>query len=199
MMSTMTFAECDVGRAASDAELIATSLDDPQAFSAVFERHVDAIHRWLIRRVGPDLAEDLTAETFTRAFDRRDRFDGSYEDARPWLFGIASNLIHDHRRAELRRLRALARVRNQNAGDEDFATAAVARLDASVSGPAVAAALAALRPQEREVLLLLAWADLSYEEIAQATSLPLGTVRSRLSRARRKLRTELDNFGGNHV
>ena len=195
-MASMLSAEGAAPAVRSDAAIIAASIGDPQAFTLLFERHFAAIDRWLHRRVGAPLAEDLAAETFTRAFDHRERFDRSYADARPWLFGIAANLVHDHQRAELRRLRALARVERWEAGSEDLAAGAVARADAAVAGPAVAAALARLRSEERDVLLLVAWAGLEYEEVATATGVPIGTVRSRLHRARRALRAELEGEGG---
>ncbi|HEY4096199.1 MAG TPA: RNA polymerase sigma factor [Baekduia sp.] len=188
----MLQADHDAPAQPTDATILAASVADPQAFTALFERHFARIHRWLHRRVGAPLAEDLAAETFTRAFDRRDRFDGAYADARPWLFGIASHLVHDHQRAELRRLRALARVRRWEPGGDDLTAGAVARVDAAAAGPAVAAALAGLRAEERDVLLLVAWADLEYEEVARATGVPIGTVRSRLHRARTHLRAALD-------
>jgi RNA polymerase sigma factor (sigma-70 family) len=176
----------------SDAAILAASVGDPEAFTALFERHFSRIHRWLHRRVGAPLAEDLAAETFTRAFDQRERFDGAYADARPWLFGIAANLVHDHHRAELRRLRALARVQRWEEAGDDPAAGAVDRADAAAAGPAVAAALAGLRDEERDVLLLVAWAGLEYDEVARATGVPIGTVRSRLHRARGHLRAALD-------
>jgi RNA polymerase sigma factor (sigma-70 family) len=190
-MALMLQAERDPAAVPADAAILAASVGDPQAFAVLFERHFAAIHRWLHRRVGAPLAEDLAAETFTRAFDRRATFDGRYADARPWLFGIAANLVHDHRRSELRRLRALARAERWEAGAEDVATGAVARADAAALGPAVAAALAELRDEERDVLLLVAWAGLEYDEVARATGVPVGTVRSRLHRARRRLRAAL--------
>jgi RNA polymerase sigma factor (sigma-70 family) len=195
-MASMLNAEGAAAAVRSDAAIIAASLGDPQAFTELFKRHFAAIDRWLHRRVGAPLAEDLAAETFTRAFDHRGRFDQSYADARPWLFGIAANLVHDHRRTELRRLRALARVERWEAGpSEDLAARAVARADARAAGPAVAAALARLRSEERDVLLLVAWAGLEYEEVAIATGVPIGTVRSRLHRARQALRAELEGGG----
>ncbi len=190
-MASMLNAEGTACAVRSDAAIIAASLGDPQAFTLLFERHFGVIDRWLHRRVGAPLAEDLAAETFTRAFDHRGRFDQSYADARPWLFGIAANLVHDHRRTELRRLRALARVQRQEPGPEDSAAAADARADAAVAGPAIAAALADLRSEERDVLLLVAWAGLEYDEVARATGVPIGTVRSRLHRARQRLRIAL--------
>jgi RNA polymerase sigma factor (sigma-70 family) len=190
-MASMLNAEGPASAVRSDAAIIAASVGDPQAFTELFERHFAAIDRWLHRRVGAPLAEDLAAETFTRAFDHRERFDRSYADARPWLFGIAANLVHDHRRTELRRLRALARVQRRDAATVDVAADADARADAAAAGPAIAAALADLRSEERDVLLLVAWAGLEYEEVATATGVPIGTVRSRLHRARQRLRIAL--------
>jgi RNA polymerase sigma factor (sigma-70 family) len=190
-MASMLNAEGTAAAVRSDAAIIAASLGDPQAFTELFERHFAVIDCWLHRRVGAPLAEDLAAETFTRAFDHRGRFDPSYADARPWLFGIAANLVHDHRRTELRRLRALARVQRREPGAEDVAADADARADAAAAGPAIAAALAGLRNEERDVLLLVAWAGLEYDEVARATGVPIGTVRSRLHRARQRLRIAL--------
>lgn len=192
-MAPMLQAEDEPAAARADAAILAASVADPQAFAVLFERHFTVIHRWLHRRVGAPLAEDLAAETFTRAFDRRARFDASISaDARPWLFGIAANLVHDHRRSELRRLRALARAeRWEAATGDDLSAGAVARADAAALGPAVAAALGDLRAPERDALLLVAWAGLEYEEVARAMGVPVGTVRSRLHRARARLRTAL--------
>jgi RNA polymerase sigma-70 factor (ECF subfamily) len=161
----------------TDAEAIRASLAQPEAFALLFDRHFDAVHGYAQRRVGPALADEIAAETFTRAFDRRRRYDGSRADARPWLLGIAANLLRRHWRTEKRRLDAYAR----SAG----------RSDSELSEPVaadLAAALRALPRREREPLLLLAWADLSYEEIALALDIPVGTVRSRISRGRERLR-----------
>jgi RNA polymerase sigma factor (sigma-70 family) len=176
---------------ASDAEVIAASAADPHAFATVFDRHFDAVHRYLRARLGPFLADDLAAETFTRAFDARRRFDPSYADSRPWLFAIATNLVREHRRAEVRRLKALCRLdpRAQAATDED---AAIARLDAAAGGRELAAALASLRPKDRDALLLIAWADLTYEEASHAAGVPVGTIRSRVHRARAVVRHALE-------
>jgi RNA polymerase sigma factor (sigma-70 family) len=159
----------------SDADAISDSLDDAGAFVTIFDRHFDAIRDYLARRLGDDAAADLAAETFTRAFDARRRYDLSREDARPWLYGIASNVMRRHARDERRRLRAYAKVASQPQ---------VGERDAEPFSAEVATALAALNATEREVLLLFAWADLSYEDIARALDVPIGTVRSRLGRAR---------------
>lgn len=186
--------------AATDAQILAASLEDPHVFAALFDRHFAAIHGWLRRRVDPALADDLAAETFTRAFDARAQYDTSRPGARPWLFGIAVRLVADHGRAEVRRLRFLARTHPSDLVAEDLAPDTLARADASTLGPALAAALATLRTQERDVLLLAAWADLDYEQIAQATGVPIGTVRSRLHRARGHLRDALaDTIDGSRT
>jgi RNA polymerase sigma-70 factor (ECF subfamily) len=168
----------------TDAEAICASLTDPEAFAVLFDRHFEAIHGYVQRRVGLSLADELAAETFTRAFDSRRRYDTTREDARAWLLGIAANLLRRHWRSERRRLDAYAR-----SGGRD---------DAELSGPVaaeLAAAVKALPRREREPLLLLAWADLSYDEIAHSLDIPVGTVRSRISRARAKLRSpHLDSY-----
>jgi RNA polymerase sigma factor (sigma-70 family) len=163
-------------RNVTDAQAIRASLDDPEVFATLFDRHFDAIHGYAQRRVGPDLADEVAAETFTRAFDHRRRYDGAREDARPWLLGIAANLLRRHWRTERRRLDAYARA----------APSGAVELSSSLRAD-LAAALKKLPRREREALLLLAWADLSYEEIAVALGVPIGTVRSRISRARARI------------
>ena len=177
----------------SDAAVIAASLEDAGQFGEIFDRHFAEIDRYLARRVGWVLADEIASEVFVIAFHSRGRYDRAAADARPWLFGIAANLARRHWRTERRRLRAYARTGidplRDDAGDIDR------RLDALAAGPALAAALAGLRPGEREVLLLYAWADLGYEEIATALEIPIGTVRSRLSRARGRVQELLAPTG----
>jgi RNA polymerase sigma-70 factor, ECF subfamily len=170
----------------TDAALIQRSLTDPSVFAEVFDRHFESVFRFLARRVGVVTAGDLASETFARAFEGRRRYRLERDDARPWLFGIATNLLRRHRRNEVRQLRAYARTGVDPVLDglDD----ADSRADAAAAGSAFADALASLRADERDVLFLYAWADLSYVEIAEALGLPVGTVRSRLSRARAKVR-----------
>lgn len=178
----------------TDADLIAESLASPHAFAALFDRHYDVIASFLRRRVERALADELAAETFLQAFGARERYDLTRADARPWLYGIAANLLRRHRRAEERRLRAYARAASRP--DQDAGLDAVdARLDAAASSTTLAAALASLGSGERDVLLLYAWADLSYEEIAEALAIPVGTVRSRLHRARGVVRELMERSG----
>jgi len=178
----------DAETSGTDAEVIEASIRDPRAFRQLFTRHFDRLFTYFARRLGRDAADDLTAEVFLTAFDRRARYDLHYPDARPWLYGIAANLLRRHRRTEGRRLRAYAR----HAGQPQYCSdEADERLDSLAAGPQLARALASLRPDQREVLLLFAWADLGYEEIARALDVPVGTVRSRLSRARERVRDAL--------
>ncbi|MFF3952964.1 RNA polymerase sigma factor [Streptomyces sp. NPDC001890] len=170
-----------------DAEVIAQSLEEPEIFAGLYDRHAPDIHRYAARRLGEGAADDITADTFLVAFRSRRRFDGSRRSARPWLYGIAANLIGKHRRSEERGLRALART-----GQDPVAASWSERCDDRIAAQApLAAALAALSPGDRHVLLLVAWADLGYQEVADALGIPLGTVRSRLNRARRTVREAL--------
>ena len=166
-----------------DAAAITRSLKDPQAFVAVFDRHYGAVHGFG-RRAGPDLADEIAAETFTRAFDRRTTYDRRYPDARPWLLAIASNLLRRHWKAERHHLEAWARAR-AGAPQHDALPEAI--------GHEILQALDALAPADREALLLYAWGELSYEEIARAMNTPLGTVRSRIARARGRLSACLED------
>jgi RNA polymerase sigma factor (sigma-70 family) len=152
---------------------------DARAFEQVFEQHFDGVYGYLARRIGPELARDLASETFAQAFAGQRKYDSDRGEPRPWLFGIAHNLLRRHYREEERRLNALAKL-DPSASDPAFP-----------EEPRLAAALAALPVEERDTLLLFAWADLSYEQIAEMLALPLGTVRSRLHRARGRLREAL--------
>jgi RNA polymerase sigma factor (sigma-70 family) len=174
----------------SDADLIELSRHEPEEFTELFRRHAPCIQRYVTRRLGPDAADDIVAETFLLAFRQRDRYDQDRADARPWLYGICTNLIGRHRRAEVRLYRALART-GADPVTESFTDRVDDRVSASSANKQIAAALAKLSAELRDTLLLAAWSDLSYEEIAAALNVPVGTVRSRLSRARSKLRTIL--------
>jgi RNA polymerase sigma-70 factor (ECF subfamily) len=175
---------------ADDASLIEQSRHEPEAFAGLYDRHAAPIHRYVARRLGGQAADDLVAETFLAAFRQRTRYDLGRPDARPWLYGIAGNLIGKHRRSEIRMLRALART-----GVDPVVESHTERSDAKVSAAAasrpLAEALAGISARDRDVLLLVAWADLTYEQVAEALGIPIGTVRSRLSRARRNVREAL--------
>jgi RNA polymerase sigma factor (sigma-70 family) len=176
----------------SDAKLIEQSLAEPEMFAVLFDRYAADIHHYAARRLGASAADDLVAETFLAAFRRRTSYDTSRSQARPWLFGIATTLIARHRRSEQRLYRALART-GLDPLPEPIADQVVRRVAAQGQQRRLAAALAGLSPADREVLLLVAWGGLSYPEIAEAVAVPVGTVRSRLHRARRKVREALAN------
>jgi RNA polymerase sigma-70 factor, ECF subfamily len=161
-------------------------------FEAAFEAEFEPLYRYLRRRVGADAAEDLAAATFATAYASWGRFDPA-RPVRPWLYGIAANLVRHHWRDERRMLRAYARTGvDPVLGAEDES---ISRMNASARLRPLAAALAELRPQDREILLLHAWAELSDSEIAAALSLPVGTVKSRLHRTRERVRNRLDPSG----
>jgi RNA polymerase sigma factor (sigma-70 family) len=175
----------------SDAQLIAQACRRPERFAEVFDRHYRHIFSFAARRLGPDLAEDVASETFLIAFDRRTAYDPSRPDARPWLYGIASNLIARHDRAESRRYKALARVGISELFDDPDDLAVARRVDASRVRTRLADALERLPRSLRDVLLLVAWAGLTREEAAAALDIPSGTARSRLHRARQDMRAAL--------
>lgn len=171
----------------TDGELLSAVAEDPQAFLPVFERHFGAVHRFVARQLGSGAAEDAVAEVFVRALRSADTFEPDTTDARPWLLGIATNVV----RAELRRLYAGPALPIEFARSAASGVMDESQLEAVGELAEVQRALELVPIDEREPLLLYAWLDLSYEEIALALGLPVGTVRSRIARARRRLRREL--------
>jgi RNA polymerase sigma factor (sigma-70 family) len=176
--------------AADDAAVIEGSWREPERFAVLFDRHAPHIYRYLARRAGSQVADDLAAETFLAAFAKRDRYDLSYRDARPWLYGIATNLVNQHRRDEARQYRI-----QQAAPAEPDIPGHAERVAADVTARAMRAllaeALAMLPAGDRDVLLLIAWEQLTYQEVSAALGIPVGTVQSRLHRARAKVRQVL--------
>ncbi len=171
----------------TDSEIIARSIDEPEAFSAIFERHVRPVGAYIARRLGSDAADDVLSETFLVGFRRRASFDVSFESARPWLLGIATRLIKKQRAKEAQQWRAL-QAQSGAAADEDRSQeAAEQRMDAVLALRELGPRIAALSRKDRDTLLLYAWGDLTYEQIAAALDVPVGTVRSRLNRVRRRL------------
>jgi RNA polymerase sigma factor (sigma-70 family) len=169
----------------TDAEIFQRSILDPDAFREIFERHASTVHAYARKRIGMTAGEEILAQTFLTAFEKRARFDLSYESARPWLLGIATNIIRHHLREEREHLTALGKMFREQPEDpvDD-----VARLDAQRMNPRLIAALLALSDDDRETFLLLALGQLTYEEVASALRIPIGTVRSRIHRARMHLR-----------
>ena len=161
----------------------------------VFDRHAAAIHGYIARRLGRDAADDLVGETFLVAFGRRDGYDPDQPSARPWLYGIATRLVSQRRRAEVRFFRAISRTGIDPAADpvaDPVADQRARRADAQKLQRRLAGALAALPVANRDALLLVA-DGLWYQEAAQALGVPPGTLSSRLARARHKLRAELSD------
>jgi RNA polymerase sigma factor (sigma-70 family) len=174
----------------ADAAVIAESLAQPERFAVLYDRYAAVLHRYAARRVGADAADDLVAATFLAAFGSRVRYDLARPDARPWLFGILTKEIARQHRTESARGRALARSAPDRPAD-GLADQVAADVSAQAQRSALAGALARLAAADRSVLLLIAWGDLSYDETAQALGIPVGTVRSRLSRARVQVRASL--------
>jgi RNA polymerase sigma-70 factor (ECF subfamily) len=178
------------GAAEDDAAVIGRSRDEPEHFAVLFRRYAPEVQRYVRRRIGADAADDVVAETFLAAFGQRDGYDPGRGSARPWLYGIATNLIGRHRRSEIQQYRMLART-----GRDPVAEPFTDRVDAAVSAAGsrgqLAAALARLPAAHRDTLLLVVWGDLSYAEAAAALGVPTGTVRSRMNRARAGLRRSL--------
>lgn len=176
----------------SDEDALAASLAEPARFAVLFERHIDAVHRYLSFRIGPDIAEDLTAETFARAFAGRRRYQVDRGSVKAWLFGIATNLVRENLRDEKKRIKALALSNEDLRLSTDGAVQVAERLR-------LAAALASLKPEWRSVVLVVGIGGLSYEETAAALHIPIGTVRSRYSRARTQLAASLADSGEKNV
>ena len=179
----------DPSQTVDDAAVLERSKHDPQYFAEIFDRHFVGIRGFIARRLGRDIADDVASDAFMTAFRKRTIFDPALGTVRAWLYGIAATQIGLHRRAEVRRYRALARLHAETRPGR--APAGTPVQDEGLNG-ALAEALARLSAKDRDVLLLVALAELSYEEVAHALSIPYGTVCSRLSRARRQVRGALE-------
>jgi RNA polymerase sigma factor (sigma-70 family) len=173
--------------ASSDAAIIERSVAVPECFAEIFDRHAEGIYRYAARRLGRQAAADVMSEVFLAAFRNRRRYDTAREDARPWLYGIAVKVISQHQRAQRRYAQVLAAVPAVPATDV-VADEVLDRVNAAQLRPRIMRVLGELSDGDRELVLLIAWAELSYEQAALALGIPLGTVRSRLHRARVKLR-----------
>jgi RNA polymerase sigma-70 factor (ECF subfamily) len=179
------------GSAADDAAVIESSWREPERFAVLFDRHAPHIYRYLARRAGRQVADDLVAETFLAAFAKRDRYDLGHPDARPWLYGIATNLVGQHRREQARQDRITQAAAVAEPEVPGHADRVAANVTAQAMRTLLAEALAALSAGDRDVLLLIAWEQLTYQEVSRALAIPVGTVQSRLHRARTKVRQVL--------
>ena len=172
-----------------DVELIARSLDEPEAFGGLLERHHRPVYRYLTRRLPVPGAEDCAQETFTRAFAARRTFRPFRDSALPWLYGIATNVVRERRREEQR---VLAGPRADAVAWED-ADDAVDRVAASEMRRRLGEALAELSPVDRDIVMLAAVAELTPAEIATALDTDARTVSTRLWRSLGRLRGTLES------
>lgn len=163
------------------------STPPPDWLLAAFDEFYRPLYAYLSRRVETEVAEDLASEVFAQAYQQHRRFDPALGSTAGWLFGIATNLVRGHKRSELRRLKAYGRH-----GTSDFDDGGhpgmLKALDAEHDRQRLTDAIAQLSDERREALMLVCGSGLSYQEVAQALEVPVGTVRSRLSRARRDMR-----------
>jgi RNA polymerase sigma factor (sigma-70 family) len=177
----------DVTDAASDADLLIRARTSAEAFGQIYERHARTVHRYLVRRVGVDPADDLLGEVFVAAVDARLRVriheSGS---ALPWLYGIAKNVVKSHLRS--RRDQAEADV-----ADEFDWSAVDARIDAAAQSHRLKNALAQLSTGELEVLLLVSWEQLTVTQAAESLGISAVAARSRLHRARARANAALSS------
>jgi RNA polymerase sigma factor (sigma-70 family) len=183
--------------APSDAAVIAASLVDPDQFAEIFDRHFATVFRFAERRVGRDQASEVASETLERAFAKRRSFRPDAVDALPWLLGIASNLILHERRRFARYLAAIERISDElrTVDQEPDLSSIDRRLDAPAEWARMRAALLALSDTDRELLLLVTWDELPYDEAAAVLDLAVGTVRSKLHRTKARLRELLGPYG----
>ncbi|WP_323178861.1 RNA polymerase sigma factor [Streptomyces sp. NBC_00568] len=184
---------------------------DPQAYAELFRANATPVYSYAARLTGDrSAAEDAVSLTFLEAWRLREKLltdserrdlvydadcahDGAApdDDLRPWLFGIATNVLRNMQRSARRHNAALARLPGRLADHDtvpDFSGELVGRIEDAERLAAARAALGQLRKREREVFALCVWAELSYADAAEALGVPTSTVRSRLSRARQRLR-----------
>jgi RNA polymerase sigma factor (sigma-70 family) len=170
---------------------VGSQVSDEAALLRLFNSCARRLHRYLARRVGAQVADDLVSDAFLIVWEQRADRDLDGDDARAWLYGVATNLLRGHVRTEQTRLRHLALEAPCAAAGDDPQTRVVNVVDARALAERLGPLVAELRPEERDVLLLMAWGELSLTEIATATSVPVATVRTRLHRARARLRRRL--------
>lgn len=181
---------------ASDESLLqASATGDQRAFSELYERHARTIYNYLFRRLADwSEAEDLTAVVFLEAFRRRSEVVVVEGKLLPWLYGIATNVLRNRRRALWRHRHLVARLASQPG--TDGAPDVAARSEAAAQMRSVLERVARLPRRQQDVVALCLWSGLSYEEAAAALGVPVGTVRSRLSRARTSLESPLAELDG---
>lgn len=179
----------------TDAEVVRASVAEPKRFEEVFDRHHTRIWRYLARSAGSAVADDLAADVFVAAFTARDRYDPDRAGVTTWLYAIATNKLRSRQRRAGRELRAVARVAGEATPQVDHEAAVDGAVDGRAHLDRVRVALDELAELDREILVLVAWEGLDHAEIATVLGVEPGTVRSRLSRARSRLRERLDASG----
>ena len=170
-----------------DNEVVERSMREPAVFEALYDRHATSVYRYAAQRLGDHAAEDVMSETFLVAFERRSAYDVTVQNARPWLLGIATRLMRRHARLEAVSWKGMSADLAAQVAPDLIEQAGV-RIDAKRLTLRLAKALRRLSEADRDTLLLYAWGDLDYASIALAMKVPIGTVRSRLNRARRQIR-----------
>ncbi len=181
--------------AAAMAKAMHASIERPQRFEAVFDRYHPVIYRHLAHLVGVDQADELAGDVFVTAFTVRARFDPAFGSVRAWLFGIAANVVRTRRRSEYRGIRARERIAGRRSEQDTSIDVVTDRIAYSQELLTAAQALEQLGAADREVIVLYAFAELSYQEIATALGVEVGTVRSRMNRARGRLRELVGSSG----
>ena len=173
-----------------DVELWALSASDPEAFGEIFRRHARSVFALCFWRTGDAaVAEDVTSVVFLEAWRRRDHVVLEQRSALPWLLGVANHTSRNATRSIRRHSQALRRLDGRRSSPDDDAV--IDRLDAEISLGVINEAVRDLTEQDREIVLLVFWSGLSYEATAGALDVPIGTIRSRVSRTRRKLQLRL--------
>jgi RNA polymerase sigma factor (sigma-70 family) len=182
-----------LGTSEDDVAVLLRSRGEPDCFAELFERYFSGLHGYASRRLDGTGGDDVASETFLIAFRQRERFDPDRGSVRAWLYGIATNLIRARRREEAQGYLAYARAAAHPPADPMHEEQTTDRVAAAAARTRIVAALAGLPDRDRDALLLVVWGELSHEETAAALGVPVGTVGSRLHRARRKIRAALDD------
>lgn len=183
--------EVDVADRSDDIAVLLRSRTEPECFAVLFERYFASLHGYSARRLDGAGGDDVAAETFLVAFRQRAQFEPARGSVRAWLYGIATNLIRMRQREEAQGYRAYAREAARRPVEPAHEELATERVAAAAARTRIVAALAALSVPDRDALLLVVWGGLSHEETAAALGVPVGTVGSRLHRARRQIRAAL--------
>jgi RNA polymerase sigma factor (sigma-70 family) len=175
----------------SDDELVdRLRAGDPEALGTLFDEHADRIYNFCFRRTASwALAEDAMSAVFLEVWRIRDRATTHDGAVLPWLYGVATNVCRNTARTQ-RRQHALQARLPRAADHADHADEVADRVDDEHRMARLLAALRQLSPRDQQVLTLVVWDGLTYEQAAAALDVPVGTVRSRLSRSRQRL-TEL--------